>query len=171
MMSVRIYGLANKQGVVRYNRFDEVRNFLSAIPYIDAGGCGISAYAMYLWLKKENQMPQDFKFVFLHYNCSADNFYSNRSALENGSGRIYAPEHVAIKYKGEVIDSENVLDTDDFGLFFEIPLEKAEDYLVNSLNTDDWNNWFDRPKFTKIIEKELGIEFSPKLRRKSRSWD
>ena len=51
MMSVRINGLASMHGIFKYTKLKETRRFLDALPCINAGGCGISAYAMYLWLK------------------------------------------------------------------------------------------------------------------------
>lgn len=170
-MSVRVNGIADMQGVFKYTKLDYVMNFLSALPFINAGGCGVSAYAMYLWLKKENLLTDKFKFVFLHYDYSSDNFSSNKSVLDNGNGRLYAPEHVGVRYKNKVIDCNGIIDTDNFSLFLEIPLEKAEDYLINSLNTDDWNFCFDRPKYIKVIEKELGINFRADLRREGKSWE
>jgi hypothetical protein len=152
----------------KYNKLKDTRNFLNALPCINAGGCGISAYAMYLWLKKENKLPNDFTFVFLHYSYSEDEFNSNKQVLENGKGQIYAPEHVGIKYKGKILDSSGVVDPQRFGLFFEIPLEKAEDYIVKSLNTNDWNTSFSREMFAPIIEKELGVKFRSDLKRSNK---
>jgi hypothetical protein len=169
MMSVRINGLASMHGIFKYTKLKETRRFLDALPCINYGGCGISAYAMYLWLKKENQLPEDFKFIFLHYPSSKKSFLNNKRVLEEGNGQVIAPEHVAIKYNGKILDSSGTVDIDIFSLFFEIPLEKAEDYLINSLNTNDWNSMFDRPNIIPIIEKELGISFRADLRRKNKS--
>lgn len=155
----------------KYSKFEDTRNFLDSLPYINAGGCGISAYAMYLWLKKEDKLPKNFKLVFLHHTSSEEEFLNNRKVLVEGKGEIYAPEHVAVKYKGDILDSSGVVSTSRYGLFFEIPLDRAEDYIVNSLNTDDWNSAFNRAMCTAIIEKELGITFRSDLRRENKSWE
>lgn len=170
-MSVRINGLAEMSGVVKYTELEQTRQFLDALPCINAGGCGISAYAMYLWLKKKKQLPKDFKFVFLHYPFSQEEYLNNVRVLEEGNGRVIAPEHVAISYKGRIVDSGGIVNTDTFSLYFEVPLEKAEDYIVSSLNTDDWNSMFNRPMVMAIIEKELGISFRADLRREKKSWE
>jgi hypothetical protein len=109
--------------------------------------------------------------VFLHHYYSKTDFLSNKRVLEEGEGKISAPEHVAIKFNGKVVDSQGRVSKDKFDYLLEIPLDKAEDYLVGSLNTDDWNSMFDRPMFTAIIEKELGITFRADLRRDNKSWE
>jgi len=171
MRSVIVQGLSGINRVFKYDKFQNVRNFLDALPNINCGGCGISTYAMYLWLKKENQLPKDFKVVFLHHYYSKTDFLSNKRVLEEGEGKISAPEHVAVNYKGQVLDSQGRISKGRFDYLLEIPLDKAEDYLVGSLNTDDWNSMFDRPMFTAIIEKELGITFRADLRRNNKSWE
>ena len=35
-------------------KLTELRQFLNNIPYINRGGCGVSAYAMYCYLEKNN---------------------------------------------------------------------------------------------------------------------
>jgi phosphotransferase system glucose/maltose/N-acetylglucosamine-specific IIC component len=46
--------------------FKEVRDYLSGIPAISRGGCGVAALAMYLWLKKNNKLSDGFEFVLLY---------------------------------------------------------------------------------------------------------
>lgn len=41
----------------------ELREYLNSIPNINEGGCLISAYSMYLYLKKTNQLPSNFKIL------------------------------------------------------------------------------------------------------------
>lgn len=158
--------------VMEYTNLDEVRNFLDALPNINAGGCGVAAYAMYLWLRDRNMLTKDFRFVFLHCGYSKDEYLHNKQVLEEEDSieRPVAPEHVGVQFNGKLIDSSGVVRTSEYKMFLDIPLEKAEDYIINSLNTNNWNSWFNRPEVVKIIERELGISFRRDMRRENKSY-
>lgn len=151
--------------------FDSVRKFLDTIPSINAGGCGISTYAMYLWLKKMGLLNSDCGAIFLHYSYSADNFLTNKGTLEEGKGNLKTPEHVAILYKGIIYDSTYEINPDSYDYMLAVPLDKVEDFLVQALNGDDWNRRFDRPAAVKMIEETLQISFRSDMRRESKSWE
>lgn len=153
-------------------QFQAVQNYLNNIDCINAGGCGISAYAMFLWLQKNNMLTDDVKIVFLHHSYSASDFATNQDFYLHGVGSPVAPEHVVLMRKGVMIDSTGVFSkANDYDYNLAVSIEKAEDFLVKSLNDNNWNSWFDRPSIAPMIEKELGISFRADMRRVNKSWE
>jgi hypothetical protein len=153
-------------------QFEKVQDFLNEIPNINSGGCGISAYAMYLWLCKRNMLTEDTQIVFLHHRYSENDFERNQEFYTQRRGKPVAPEHVVLYRNGSYIDSSGVYKkANDFYFKLAVSLEKAEDFLVNSLNDNNWNSWFDRPSVVPMIEKELGITFRADMRRENKSWE
>lgn len=133
---------------------EEVMDYLSNIPDINAGGCGISALAMYRWLKKHNLLNNT-KFVYLHFSMSE--YEDNRLAMVNGT-KLFAPPHCVLEHNGILIDSDGEVDTYEFGEHH-LTIDD-ERVIVDSINSDDWNPSFDREKWVPKIEKRLGINLS-----------
>jgi hypothetical protein len=153
-------------------QFQAVQDYLQDVDCINYGGCGISAYAMFLWLQKSNMLTEDVKVVFLHFSTSKKYFQTNQSFYLQGQGNPVAPEHVVLMKNGVMIDSSGVYKKiNNYAYQLSVSIEKAEDFLVNSLNSDSWNNMFDRPIVVPIIEKDLGISFRADMRRQNKSWD
>jgi hypothetical protein len=153
-------------------QFQAVQDYLQDVNFINYGGCGISAYAMFLWLQKSNMLTEDVKVVFLHFSTSKKDFQTNQSFYLQGQGNPVAPEHVVLMKNGVMIDSSGVYKKiNNYAYQLSVSIEKAEDFLVNSLNSDSWNNMFDRPIVVPIIEKDLGISFRADMRRQNKSWD
>ena len=153
-------------------QFQAVQEYLNKIDCINAGGCGISAYAMYLWLRKNNMLTEDTQIVSLHHSYSENDFQKNQSFYIQGVGNPVAPEHVVISRNGKYIDSNGVyIEAHKYSFKLAVSLEKAEDFLVNSLNDNNWNSWFDRPSVVPMIEKALGITFRADMRRENKSWE
>lgn len=153
-------------------QFKAVQDFLNEIPAINYGGCGLSAYAMFLWLQKNNMLTEDTQIVFLHHSYSERDFQTNQSFYLQGVGNPVAPEHVVIYRNGKYIDSSGVYHrVNKFSFKLAVSLDKAENFLVNSLNDNNWNSWFNRPYVAPMIEKELGITFRADMRRKNKSWE
>jgi hypothetical protein len=153
-------------------QFKAVQEWLNEIDFIDAGGCGISAYAMFLWLQKNNMLTDDFKVVFLHHYCSVGDYVNNQDFYLYGVGSPVAPEHVVLMRNGVMIDSSGVFRTaNNYDYTLAVSIEKAEDFLVNSLNDDSWNSSFDRPHQVSRIERKLGISFRADMRRQNKSWE
>lgn len=133
--------------------FNEVRNFLDGIPFINNGGCGISALAMYKWLKK-NKLDVDCKFVALYENNQEECYENNCRVLRTKKGNAMAMSHMAICNAGVTMDSSEILSIDRWKIvqFFD-----AEWFMVNMLNNrGSWNNLFDR-SFMREIEEVLEI--------------
>lgn len=153
-------------------QFKAVQDFLNEIPAINYGGCGLSAYAMFLWLQKNNMLTEDTQIVFLHHSYSERDFQTNQSFYLQGVGNPVAPEHVVIYRNGKYIDSSGVYTrANEYSFKLAVSLEKAENFLVNSLNDNNWNSWFNRPCVAPMIEKELDITFRADMRRENKSWE
>lgn len=153
-------------------QFKAVQDFLNELPAINYGGCGLSAYTMFLWLQKNNMLTEDTQIVFLHHSYSERDFQTNQSFYLQGVGNPVAPEHVVIYRNGKYIDSTGVYyRVNEYSFKLAVSLDKAENFLVNSLNDDNWNSWFDRPSVVPIIEKELGVTFRADMRRENKSWE
>ena len=153
-------------------QFQAVQEYLDKVDCINAGGCGISAYAMFLWLQKNNMLTDDVKVVFLHHYYSSSEFVNNQDFYLYGVGSPVAPEHVVLMRNGGMVDSSGVFTkTNDYDYNLAVSIDKAEDFLINSLNDDNWNSWFDRPSIVPMIEKDLGIVFRTDMRRQSKSWE
>ena len=153
-------------------QFKAVQDYLNKIDCINAGGCGISAYAMFLWLQKNSMLTDNVKIVFLHHSYSASDFATNQDFYLHGVGSPVAPEHVVLMRNGIMIDSTGVFSkANNYDYTLAVSIEKAEDFLVNSLNDDSWNISFDRPSIAPMIEKELGITFRADMRRVNKSWE
>ena len=67
---MNIFGSKTK---ITVKTFDEVLNFLSNIPSINCGGCGISALAMYRWLKKHGKTTEETAFYYLENDYERHN--------------------------------------------------------------------------------------------------
>jgi len=153
-------------------QFQAVQDFLNEIPAINYGGCGLSAYSMFLWLQKNNMLTEDTQIVFLHHHYSEKDFQTNQSFYLQGIGNPVAPEHVVIYRNGKYIDSSGVYTrANEYSFKLAVSLDRAENFLVNSLNDNNWNSWFNRPCVAPMIEKELGITFRADMRRENKSWE
>ena len=142
----------------------EVQSYLNDISCINHGGCGIAAYAMYLWLKKENKLEKGTKFVFLYDNGDDTRFFNNQTVLKEKNGDVYAPSHVCLYHNGYYIDS----DTCDvyIGQYKRKHIVDESWFLVNSLcNIFTWNLTFNRKNNMSKIEKTLGIKFDKEIPR------
>ena len=139
---------------------NDVRDFLSEMPYINSGGCGISALAMYYWLGKKNRLNNDTKFVLL---CRS--FNSELHKLNNNSGKktlpnlLYVPNHICLKYNGKYIDCDSNCIDKNYDYKLEIDLTNLMDIINNPHPNSGWNIAFDRRK-VKFIEDTLEIDLS-----------
>lgn len=126
---------------------------LSNIDTINRGGCLVSAYSIYLYLKDNKVLPKDFSIVALsHYEEELDlyiDFIQN-----NVSPNIVS--HYVVYFEGKYYDSTGEYDisTYEYKYFISNKIEETCLYLLNECGT--WNRSFDRSNNT-YIEKSLGI--------------
>lgn len=133
----------------------EVRNLLNEIPYINAGGCGISALAMYMYSKKNfNKIP---KIIFTYREIYHLNI--NDKFLSSDSNSTIPPSHALLKYEDKYFDSNKIINKPTRSFEHEVTI----DLLIESLKyRDRWNNMFDW-KHLKAIEKKLNIKFPAEI--------
>ena len=135
----------------------EVRDYLAQIPYINNGGCGVAAYAMYQWLKSNNQLDPDFKFVMCYMGCYEDVYMNNLRVIREKDGNAIACSHIAIWNCDKVIDCDNEINLPRYSY---VQFVQEEWFILNALNNiDTWNFRFDREHIT-TIEKKLKINLS-----------
>jgi hypothetical protein len=138
------------------NTFDEVRNFLNNIENINCGGCGISALAMYRWLKKHGQTTDQTAFYFLEND--EDNHKNNMQYHSNKEIVLKASCHVVLYHNDQTIDSNGYKPISSYEYQL---LEKSEEFLLAMINTIwSWNYKFERKKHVKKIAKTLEIDLS-----------
>lgn len=137
---------------------NEVLEFLDEIPAINSGGCGISAYSVYLWLKKNNSLSEDFAIIYLH-NWDMKDLMTNRKFVENKGKKAVACSHAIFRYDGVYYDSTGVSSRyvgEDNSVV--IPTEHVDRFMKASLMSNDWNPMFRRDIFLPVIEDNLGVE-------------
>jgi len=150
----------------------DVQKFLNGIPYINCGGCGYSAYAIYLWLKKTNFEKIDkVKFVYLY--SEVDYFYKTNEAFIKGERtNSTSSSHIMINLAGRK-NNTKLIDSSPNGVDLSISKyideceftvtkrhnDIDESILRNSLKFGCWNSMFEK-KYIKKIERILDIKFN-----------
>ena len=143
---------------------ESILECLNNIPYINCGGCGISALAIYRWCKASGIEISDRPFVFLWRDGDEWEVSNNDSLLFEGEiDRVEAPCHIVIELHNEYYDSEGQGYEQDF-IKQEYHLNEQE--LLNVINrTGEWNSMFRRAKNIGKIEFALGIDLSDVVKR------
>ena len=132
----------------------EVRKYLNSIPFINLGGCLFSAYAMYLWLEKNNKLTKNTA-IALHYrNYDRYEFDINHNILTNNDNS-HSPQscaHATLFHRKRFIDSEKSLKTPNER--YELCLSTTnKQFILESLkNKDNWNYMFSREWISEIEE-------------------
>lgn len=135
--------------------FYKIRDYLSDIPNIHCGGCGIAALAMKRWLKKYQHAK-----VTIVYGYNSLNYYKNNLLAVNGKREVLgACSHAGIiQSTGLIIDANKMWQPDQYKYL--LPL--SEKKVVTSLNKgiNEWNDSFNRKKWVPRIERKLDIDLS-----------
>lgn len=134
----------------------QVQKFLSKIPDINEGGCGISALSIYRWLEKNN-IKDNNKFIFLYNAGEKKEYLNNRKVLRNGEGKATAPLHCCILHEGKFIDCDGGIDIGKYNWVQIIDEEQFIKKAINNVGT--WNDCFNRKHIGKI-GKKLNIDLS-----------
>lgn len=149
---------------------NEMLKFLSQIPNIGDGGCGIAALSIARWEEKYLEIF-DQKFVFYYFLEESDyadylRFEMNSEILMCGKKyEICCPGHVGI-----LLNSD-----EDFTEFFDCKRDYAvpshevhvveRDVLLALINKpDEWKADFDRKIQIPLIEKKLKISLNDVIR-------
>lgn len=148
--------------------FADVQAFLNSFTFINCGGCGISALAMYRWLKKHNQLPESVRFCFL--DNDEDLYQNNQRYFQNKDVELLVSSHVVLVLDGIAIDSNGVFDAIRLRRY---PYKTVADeqFLIHMLNNvGNWNKAFDRKEIAPKIAETLGVDFSD-IKMKVPFWD
>jgi len=137
-----------------------VLNFLSNIPCINVGGCGISTLAIYRWLEKKNRLKNP-KIVYLYRHSEKKHFESNQkhqgSTNQNFLKLLSVPNHVCLFNNGKYFDNNGTILLDDYKYIqhIDVETENGLQYLIDTIKApaDTWNSWFDRAEIPKIAER------------------
>lgn len=141
-----------------YKTLKDVQEFLNNIPFINYGGCGISALSMYRWLQKNNEL-KDTKFVYFYCSYDKKEYLNNKQVLRNGNGKPMGCAHACILHDGKFTDSSGVIN--NISKFKWTQIIDEEEFIKQSVNNvDEWNPTFNRESFLNNIEEELGIDLS-----------
>lgn len=139
---------------MKLKSLSSVQKFLSKIENIGEGGCGISALAMYRWIKEKGEI-ENTKFVFLYNYSDKDRYINNKRVLRDEEEEAQSSTHCVLLYKGDFIDCDGKFNVSKYGW---IQIIDEEDFIKRALdNVEDWNSAFDRRNINKI-EKKLGID-------------
>lgn len=142
----------------------ELREYLNSIPNINEGGCLISAYSMYLYLKKTNQLPSNFKILQIAEPILQRFLLIRQLQSTDPTKFTGGLQHAMCLVDGVIFDSKEArpLDIDLLAKTCSIPVdpETQSEYIIAQINTAGWNTSFNREKFVPEIEKELGIDLS-----------
>lgn len=133
--------------------FKEVQSFLSNIPYINCGGCGIAALAMFDAAVKEGYKPR-IHYLYHHF-CDDTTQKTNEKYKRKEIDQAASCGHIILKIKGQFQDSKGEFEIDypwsDGG-------SVSREHLVNSLIHGGWNECFDREQWLPKIEKYIGYK-------------
>ena len=135
----------------------DVQQFLNNISYINAGGCGIAALAMYRWLKQKKKLKKNTCIYFFYDDHHQYN--TNKKYLLSNQGNPTSCSHAVLYHSGKFIDSKDFLyDISRYSYNTKIT---DEHFLIESLNNiDDWKSCFERDIEIPKIQKKLNIDLS-----------
>lgn len=138
---------------------EQVQLFLSSIDNINRGGCGISALAMYRWLKKHGKTNEQTAFYFLEND--EDNHKNNQQYHTNKEIVLKASSHVVLYHNDQTIDCDGFKPISNYSYQL---LEKSEEFLIKMINNiHSWNYSFKRKDHVKKIARTLQIDLSDVL--------
>lgn len=151
-------------------QINPIRKILDDIPYINEGGCGVAALAMYRWLEKKELLDNP-KFIY-GYKYTGHAGYINNSLIlkdnvlpEKCACLDYpypqSASHVALENAGLIFCTEKYYDSyEDLYKYYNV-IDNV-DYVVQTLNDGilTWNSYFNRSKYIPEIENKLGISLS-----------
>lgn len=135
--------------------FKSVLGFLNSIPYINQGGCAISALAMYRWLKANKMLNKKTSFYFLEND--ENQHMQNKRCLGLKNSNPISCDHAILNYNGILIDSRG-----EYNIRESYKLEiRDENFIVKAINNiRTWNYSFEREIQIPVIEMQLGIDLS-----------
>ena len=133
---------------------------LDEVDYINAGGCGVSALAIYRWCKANNIQIEDRPFVFLWSSHDERDAERNDILLNEGKlNDVEVPAHVAVRLHDTEFDSEGDNAGESWSIHQTYLLNEAELLIVIN-ESSGWNSLFRRRVHVPEIEQALGVDLS-----------
>ena len=124
-----------------------LRKFLSSIPFINSGGCAISALAMYEVAKK---LGIDAHIIYLYDDLERYSQNSYYKLVSRDQPR--SCDHAICKIDGMYIDCMQTVNTSNFNYAHILP----KYVVIDSIIKDRWNPTFDRQRYLPVIETYIG---------------
>lgn len=140
----------------KIDSFEKVLNYLSKIPDINCGGCGIAAYASYLWMK-QNQPKVKVNIVYCYRASSDECYLENEKLLKRLKGYPKGCSHAVIQIDDKYYDCDGERDIEGYEFNHRLPIS----VVIKTLMADNWNYDFDRRTYCPRIERDLMIELFP----------
>jgi len=135
-------------------KLEDLRFFLSNLPSINEGGCGIAALAMYKLLQS---IGIESKIVYMHKSYALSSALNNLNFDAGNSVQPDAATHICLFYEGKFIDCNKEIDPSEYKYI----LFADESKLLKSLKlAHRWNSDFNREQNIPEIEKFLGFRLN-----------
>jgi len=122
---------------------NSIINDCQSIENINSGGCGIFAYLLSEQLSKYNV---EFQYCYME---------RSKSDIINALEHNWVPYHIVIKIKNKYIDSKYILNrksimSKNVNINSMRIVNIDDKYLKNLIDTEDWNDMYDRRNNRKI---------------------
>lgn len=138
---------------------DQARQALSKIPYINQGGCGISALALHRWIKKNANCNT----VFVFGDNDVNTYKKNMAASIDVNDNPGSAAHVGLIIYDYDSGNQSIVDCNsvyNMARYEYLNVTKDEAFVVRSINQiSEWNPAFERNQ-VKVIAKTLDIDLS-----------
>lgn len=140
------------------HRLNQVQKNLNTVWGINWGGCGISALAMYRWLKENDMLIGDESFTYL-YISSDDTFHTNSSVLneKDNNCKLGSASHIMLYHNGKNHDSKG---SDIDYRYVRSHTGISEEQLLESIRFGLWNDGFGRENWIPVMEQMLNVNLS-----------
>lgn len=148
--------------------FNACCSILRNIPDINAGGCGIAAYSIYLYFKKYDCLTENFQVILMDIlmdnsnSLWSDSHERNKEFLEGRCGYAQGAAHIGITFDaGQTIyDCNGRFYPSQWPDHLLVPHNKIDHYMDQALIAKNWNPDFDRYSGIPLIAGALGIDLS-----------
>jgi hypothetical protein len=141
----------------------------SKIPTINNGGCLIGVYAAYLYLEKNGCNMSSFKVI--QFALDEYPIECNKKWIEGTFDNVpQSSWHFAFLYEGETYDAEGKLNCKEYASKYRIIMDVLDiddglldEFFIQCINEDQWNDTFERDIYVPLIASELDIDLSEVL--------
>lgn len=138
--------------------YRQAQNHLSTIQFINSGGCGIAALALYRWRKAHDMRVNGFAFL---YDDAWDLEHNQKAIQASQLSKMETPSHVALIVDKKLHDSEGDSANKTCKHITCIQPGITEATLLYLINQPHrWHHRFNRKLSIPEIESQLGVDLS-----------